>query len=136
MRTSIAAGLGLLVFVAACAPTTAPGGSGESTPRAARQCFSANQVDNFRSGTLDQLFLRVSRDKVYELSVAGGCRDLDYALHLGLVADTGASSRFCTGDWARVVVPGNTQRTDVCRVRIVKQLTDAEFEALPAAHRP
>src|SRR5690606_29793580 len=106
-----------LVLLAGCAPTAGPA-DGEAPPRA-RQCFSVSQVDNFRQGRPDQLFLRVGRNDIYELNAAGGCMDLDFANRLALIPDGGSvGSRLCTDDWARVVVPGSSSHTTVCRVRI------------------
>lgn len=137
MRVFVVAALGLSVAVGGCAPT-AGSGDGRTGERPVRQCFNVQQIDNFRSGRFDQLFLRVSRNQVYELSVAGGCRDLDFAMRMALIPDGGGSvgSRLCTGDWARVVVPGDASPVETCRVRINRRLTGAEIEALPPAHRP
>ena len=135
MRTLVLAGLGLSAALGACAPTTQRA-DGEVPPRA-RQCFSIQQVNNFRQGGPDQVFLRVGRNDVYELNSVG-CTDLDFAVRLALVPDGRglAGSRLCTDDWARVIVPGSTSQTSVCRVRISRKLTEAEIAALPAAHRP
>lgn len=135
MRTLVLAGLGLSAALASCAPT-AERADGEAPPRA-RQCFSVQQVDNFRQGRPDQVFIRVGRDDIYELNAAG-CMNLDFANRLALVPDIGglAGSRLCTDDWARVVVPGSTASHSVCRVRISRKLTEAEIAELPAAHRP
>ena len=127
--------------LAACAPTGATG-SGSATagggdPPRARQCFSVSQVSNYTKGRPDQVFLRVGRDAVYELNAAGGCPDLDFAQQVALIPDGGSvGSRLCTDDWARVVVPGSTSPSTVCRVRISRQLTEAEVAALPPRHRP
>jgi hypothetical protein len=136
MRYIVLAGLGLSAALVACAPT--PGDADSSIPARARQCFSIHQVDNFRQGRPDQVFLRVGRDEVYELNAAGGCRDLDFANRLAIVPDLGglAGSRLCTDDWARVVVPGSVSQTSVCRVRISRKLSAQEIAALPDAHRP
>lgn len=135
MRVPVLLALGLSAIVVGCAPTT---GSGrEEAASSARQCFSTQTVRNFRQGRPDQVFLRVGRDQIYELNAAG-CRDLDFANRLALVSDVGgvAGSRLCTGDWARVLVPGSTTPHSVCRVRLSRMLTQAEVAALPAAHRP
>lgn len=139
MRTSVLTCLSLsatALLAASCAPTT--GTETADSPPRARQCFSVQQVNNFRQGRPDQVFLRVGRSDVYELSAAGGCRDLDFATRLAVVPDIGgmAGTRLCTDDWARVVGPGSTSPTEVCRVRISRKLTEAEIAALPAAHRP
>lgn len=125
----------------ACAPTD-PGGRGSSmadgdAPPRARQCFSVSQVSNFTRGRPDQVFLRVGRDDVYELNAAGGCPDMDFALRMALIPDGGSvGSRLCTDDWARVIVPGSTSPSTICRVRISRRLTEAEVAALPPRHRP
>ncbi len=135
MRTVLIGGVGLLGLLGACAPTADRSGDGAAP--AARQCFNIQQVDNFRQGRPDQVFIRVGRNDVYELTAAG-CPDLDFAHRLALVPDGAglAGSRLCTDDWARVVVPGATTPASVCRVRISRRLTEAEIAALPAAHRP
>lgn len=131
----------------ACAPTEADGQTaGQSRPKTgmaydgpaqARQCFNVSQVSNYTRGRQDQVFLRVGRRDVYELSAAGGCPDMDFAQQMALVPDGGSvGSRLCTDDWARVVVPGSTSRVSTCRVRISRQLTEAEVAALPARQRP
>lgn len=135
MRAFALACLGLLIVPSACAPTT-EGADGEAPPRA-RQCFSVQQISNFRQGRPDQVFLRVGRSDVYELNAAGGCSDLDFANRLGLVSDSGISgSRLCTDDWARVVVPGSTRPAVSCRVRVSRKLTADEVAALPPTHVP
>lgn len=136
MRTLAYAALGLLTFLTACAPVADGDMAGEAPPRA-RQCFSVSQVDNFQQGRPDQVFLRVGRNDVYELNAAGGCPDMDFAGRMALIPDGGTvGSRLCTDDWARVVVPGSTARTSVCRVRVSRKLTADEIAALPPRHRP
>lgn len=136
MRTLAFAALGLLTFSASCAPVADSDMTGAATPRA-RQCFSVRQVDNFKQGRPDQVFLRVGRNDVYELNAVGGCPDMDFAVQMALIPDDGmVSTRLCTDDWARIVVPGSTSRTAVCRVRVSRKLTAEEIAALPPRHRP
>jgi hypothetical protein len=136
MRTLAFAALGLLTFSASCAPVADSDMTGAATPRA-RQCFSVRQVDNFKQGRPDQVFLRVGRNDVYELNAVGGCPDMDFAVQMALIPDDGmVSTRLCTDDWARIVVPGSTSRTAVCRVRVSRKLTADEIAALPPRHRP
>ena len=128
------------LVLAACAPTGDAGetpGMAGSGASGARQCFSVSQVNNYTRGRQDQVFLRVGRNAVYELNAAGGCPDLDFAQQVALIPDGGmAGSRLCTDDWARVVVPGSTSAATVCRVRISRQLTEAQVAALPPRDRP
>ena len=140
MRTPALTCLGLsavALLTMSCAPTTATGERAEASP-VSRQCFSVQQVNNFRSGRLDQVFLRVGRNDVFELTAAGGCRDLDFATRLAILPDMGGvgGSRLCTDDWARLVVPGSTSPAEVCRVRVSRKLTAEEIEALPGAYKP
>ena len=137
MRSFAFAALGALTFAASCAPVADGGGMADDAPRRARQCFSVSQVDNFEQGRPDQVFLRVSRNDVYELNAAGGCPDVDFAQRMALIPD-GASvgTRICTDDWARIVVPGSTSQNTVCRVRVSRRLTAEEIAALPERHRP
>jgi hypothetical protein len=128
--------IGLLTTLSACAPV-AEGGMATEAPARARRCFSVSQVNNFQQGRPDQIFLRVGRDAVYELNAAGGCTDMDFATRLALIPDGGTlGTRLCTDDWARVVVPGSTAPTTVCRVRVSRLLTAEELAALPPRHRP
>lgn len=136
MRTLAFAALGGLSFLASCAPVAGGGAAGEARP-GARQCFNVNQVRNYEQGRVDQVFLRVGRDDVYELNAAGGCPDMDFAQRMALIPDGGTiNSRLCTYDWARVVVPGSTTQNTVCRVHISRKLTAQEIAALPERHRP
>ena len=136
MRTLAFAALGLLTFSASCAPVADSDMTGAATPRAG-QCFSVRQVDNFKQGRPDQVFLRVGRNDVYELNAVGGCPDMDFAVQMALIPDGGmVSERLCTDDWARIVVPGSTSRTAVCRVRVSRKLTAEGIAALPPRHRP
>lgn len=140
MRTTALTCLGLTtaaLLAVSCAPTASTGESAEA-PMRSRQCFSVQQVTNFRQGRPDQVFLKVGSRDVYELNAAGGCRDLDFANRLAIVSDLGgmSGSRVCTDDWARVIVPGSTSAAEVCRVRVSRKLTDAEVEALPGNQRP
>ena len=102
-----------------------------------RQCFNVEQVRNFRQGDTGQVFVRANRD-VYELNSSGGCTDLDFAYRLAIVPDVGGlgGGRVCTGDWARIVVPGSTSAASVYRARVSRVLTAEQVAALPSRFRP
>lgn len=136
MRTPAVAALGAFALLTSCAPV-AEGGMGDDAPAFARQCFSVSQIRGFKQGRPEQVFLRVGRNDVYEMNAAGGCQDLDFAQRMALIPDGGTvGTRLCTDDWARVVVPGSTSATTVCRVRISRKLTAEQIAALPERHRP
>lgn len=136
MRIPLLAAVGGLALLTSCAATV-DGADGDAAPRSARRCFSVSQVENFRQGRSNQVFLRAGRDDIYELNATAGCQDLDFANRLAILPDGGAAgSRLCVGDWARVVVPGAMASAAVCRARISRKLTAEEIAALPGAHRP
>lgn len=129
----------LAILTAACAPTAGTGTSGDSAAAGPeRQCFSPEQVRNFRQGRAGQLYVRVTSRDVYELNSSGGCTDLDFAQRVAITADGAglAGGRICTGDWARITLPGSTSPIATCRARVDRVLTAEEVAALPDAHRP
>ena len=128
--------LGLAAALSACAPMEGGGPStGASSPR---QCFNISTIDNFRQGDIGTIYLRARRGEVYQVSAAGGCPDVDFTNRLLILPDPAGSvgTRLCTGDWARIVVPGDRFTSGACRVRIDRQLTAEEVAALPPGSRP
>lgn len=118
--------------LSACAPMT--GARPAQTASSERQCFYADQVDNFR-GNNQTLYVRARNKDVFELNTVGYCDNIDFAFSIGFVPDAGFN-RLCTGDLSRILVSGGTPPRAPCRVRVVKKLTDAEVMALPARDRP
>ena len=125
-------------LTASCAPTSDAGMPGDGGARPERQCFSSEQVRNFRAGNTGQLYVRVMRGQVYELNSSGGCTDLDFAQQLAITPDVGglAGGRLCTGEWARISLPASSAPPQTCRARVSRLLTEAEVAALPDRHRP
>lgn len=143
MRLSFLSALpiGALMLGSACASpsSSGPGSISASSgtgarQTAVRQCFLPQEVTNFRSGPDQNLYLKVRRDRVYEVTSTGACWDLDRTISLALAPQAG-SSRLCTGDWATVALPQSSSPSS-CRVRIGKALTGEEFAALPSRYRP
>jgi len=136
---SPAAVAAIAALTASCAPVDGAGAPGDSAAAGPeRQCFSPEQVRNFRQGRPNQLYVRVIRGEVYELNSSGGCTDLDFAQRLAITADGAglAGGRICTGDWARITLPGSAAAVSTCRARVDRVLTAEEVAALPSAHRP
>lgn len=125
----------LTMVFAGCAPMSSDEPI-RRTATTARQCFDVDRVDNFRSGGWDKLYVRTRPDRaVYELNGVG-CRDLDFAIRLGLTPDGFGGRRVCVGDGVRVINPSAATGQSTCRVRVDRALTAAEVEALPSAQRP
>lgn len=118
--------------LSACAPMGAtkpsPAGAGE------RQCFYADQIDNFR-GNNQTLYVRARNKDVFELKTLGYCDNIDFTFSIAFLPDAGFN-RLCTGDLSRILVSGGTPPRAPCRVQVVKKLTEAEVMALPARDRP
>jgi len=139
LLVSSAAVAATVALAASCAPVDGAGAPGDSAAaRPERQCFSPEQVRNFRQGRPGQLYVRVIRNDVYELNSSGGCTDLDFAQRVAITADGAslAGGRICTGDWARITLPGSASPISTCRARVDRVLTAEEVAALPDAHRP
>lgn len=134
---SSAAVAAITALAASCAPVdgAAPGATASARPE--RQCFNTEQVRNFRQGETGRLYIRALQDQVFELNTSGGCMDLDIAHRLTITADPPlGGSRICTGDWARITLPGSAAPSAMCRARVDRALTAEEVAALPDAHRP
>lgn len=113
----------------ACAPTGEVGQGGGSAS-AARQCFDPEWATSYQQGGDRTIYVRDrTSGPTYELQSIGFCRDIDFASGLGLQADVGRT--LCVGDRGRLGVSDVVNPTQVCRVRVVRQLTMAEAEALP-----
>lgn len=133
MRLLFAAAVLSSAAVAACAPTSAPGSKPPGQQTDARTCFRTMNVRNFSADGDQTLYVRTAANEVVQVSTFGGCRGLDTALAIELRPQDGFS-QLCTGDFStlRVVQPAR----DVCRVQVVKKLSDAEVAALPSRVRP
>lgn len=118
--------------LSACAPMT--GTKPAETASSGRQCFYADQVDNFR-GNNQTLYVRARNKDVFELQTFGFCSDIDFAFGIAFLPNSGIN-RLCTGDLSRIVIAGGASPRAQCRVQVVKKMTEAEVAALPARDRP
>lgn len=120
------------VILSACAPTS-EAVDGAAVPR---RCFTASTVFNFNAADDNILYVRAPRDAVFELRAIGFCQDLDWAQRLAISPVTGGG-QLCPGDEAHLVYAGGgSQQRGPCRVRVERQLTEAEVAALPSRYRP
>ena len=126
-----------VALTASCAPNGDMGMPGVAAGPE-HQCFYGEQVRNFRAGGPDQIYIRAMRNQVFELNSSGGCTDLDFTHRLAITPDVGglAGGRICTGDWARITLPGSAAPSAMCRARVDRVLTAEQVAALPSAHRP
>ena len=122
----------ILAFSAAAllAGCAAPTGDAGGSSAAARQCFDPEWATSFQQGDNRTVYVRDrTNGPTYELDSMGFCRDIDFASGLGLQADVGRT--LCVGDRGRLAVSDTVNPTQVCRIRVTRQLTAAEAEALP-----
>lgn len=136
MRLLTVAVLSTAAVAGSCAPT--PAGGGMTRPdRGPRACFVTGQVQNFRAGDDQKLYLRAGRAGVFELETVGWCRDLDWAHALVITPEFSGGSRLCTDDRAVIAYGGGgAMPNGPCRARVTRRLTDAEVAALPGRARP
>lgn len=120
--------------LSACAPMEGPVQSGP--PGARNPCFDAATLRNYRSVQGRTLYVRTSRDEVFELQSVGACNDLDGAVGISLVPTFGSITRLCVGDSADVLTRGGPGSSGPCRVRVTRMLTETEIAALPDRDRP
>lgn len=137
MRVSVSiafAGAAAAASLSACAPMEgAPAGA---SSMARNQCFDAATLRNYRAVQGRTLYVRTSRNDVFELQSVGACNDLDGAVGIALIPDGGSISRLCPGDGAEVRVRGGPVPSGPCRVRVTRMLTDEQVAALPDRDRP
>jgi len=112
--------------------------TGDAALSSSRQCIFTQQIDNFRQGDDGRtLYLKARRDDVFEVRSTGFCPELETTVALAIQPDAG-SSRICSGDWARVIVPSGAGAGpgQVCRVQVIRKLTAEDIAALPERSRP
>lgn len=126
----------LAAGAAACAPTASDGSAAGASSQ--RQCFTADRIQNFRTNANRSLYVRAAGGQVFELQASAGCNDLSSAMSIALSPGNGGIDRLCVGDWTNVAIRGGVAppTPSPCRARVVKALTPAEVEALPARDRP
>jgi hypothetical protein len=136
IKTSlVAAALGLSALSLATAPVAAaksPAEAGE-TAKPKRQCFWANQVNNFAAESDEVVNVRVGVKDIYRMELFGTCHEIDWSQRIGIRSRGG--STICSGLDAELIVPSSIgpQR---CTVRNVRKLTPEEVAALPSKAKP
>lgn len=115
-----------LAFATAC--TAAPPDT-VSTAQAARECFFASSVTGFSDAGPDKAIVNIGSRESWELTLSGGCPDVDYAMKIGIVSR--GSQRICSGRHAELIVPSASgSGAKRCLVRSVRKLSSAEADAV------
>ncbi|MCR5874402.1 DUF6491 family protein [Phenylobacterium sp. J426] len=129
---ALAVGAGLTALALAAAPVAAKSPADDAAkPR--RQCFWANQVNNFAAENDEVVNVRVGVKDIYRLELFGGCHEIDWSQQIGIRSRGG--STICSGLDAELIVP-STIGPQRCTVRRVRKLTPAEVAALPPKAKP
>lgn len=117
--------LPVLFVAAACSPE-------RPVPAAAaadRECFWGSQVTGFSDAGPDRAILNIGQRESWELTLAPGCPDVDWAMKIGIRARGG--DRVCPGRPADLFVPnasGSGMRR--CLVQTVRKLSPEEAAAV------
>ena len=113
------------LFAAACAPERPATADSLSS----RECFWGSQVTGFSDAGPDRAILNIGQRESWELTLAPGCPDVNWALNIGIRARGG--DRICPGRPADLFVPnasGNGLRR--CLVQSVRKLSPGEAAAV------
>lgn len=139
MRISFGpASLAGAVLLAACAGDGAPSASSSGQPASATEptrsrCFRSSQVNGWRAGDRNVVYLRTDVRRVFRMQLMGPCPDVNWAQRIGIEAR--GSSWICSGIDATIVAPSPIGPRR-CPVRAITELTPEEVAAMPARHRP
>lgn len=115
--------VGLVIFTFGCTGTT--GSPTAATSQAARQCFWASSVSGFSDAGQDRALVRIGTQEMWELTLAPGCPDVDWAMKIAIVSRGG--ERICTDRPAELIVPSASGSSSArCLVRSVRKLSPAE----------
>lgn len=98
-------------------------------PQSGRECFWGSQVTGFSDAGPDRAILNIGQRESWELTVAPGCPDVNWALDIGVRSRGG--ERICPGRPADLFVPnasGSGFRR--CLVRNVRKLSPGEAAAV------
>jgi hypothetical protein len=114
----------LLLIAATAGCTAPPPGTGQSA-----QCFFASSVTGFSEAGPDRTIVNIGSKESWELTLSGGCPDVDYAMRIGIVSR--GSQRICTGRPAELVVPSASGSSGQrCLVRNIRKLSPEEAAAV------
>lgn len=132
-KTRLAAALGVAALSLAGVQTSAAKSPVENAEKPRRQCFWANQVNNFAAESDEVVNVRVGVRDIYRLELFGTCPEIDWTQEIAIVSRGG--STICSGLDAEIITPSSIgpQR---CTVRKVRKLNEAEIKALPAKAKP
>ena len=115
----------IMLGPAACAPTQVD----PAATQADRECFWGSQVTGFSDAGPDRAILNIGQRESWELTLASGCPDVDWAMKIGIRARGG--DRICLGRPAELLVPnasGSGMRR--CLVQNVRKLSPEEAAAV------
>ena len=109
---------------ACVAPPADIGSSADVT----QQCFYASSVTGFSEAGPDKTIVSIGSKESWELTLSGGCPDVDYAMKIGIVSR--GSQRICTGRPAEIIVPSASgSSSQRCLVRNIRKISPAETAA-------
>lgn len=115
-----------LLAVTACAPASEQSAIAQ---QASRECFWGSQVTGFSDAGPDRAILNIGQRESWELTLAPGCPDVDWAMKIGIRSRGG--DRICPGRPAELFVPnasGSGMRR--CLVQSVRKLSPEEAAAV------
>jgi hypothetical protein len=132
-------GFAALLALGACANPSPPSAGAAGQPAAAqasgggRNCFNLSEVNGWRAGQGDTVYVRVGVNRVFRMHLMGACPDVDWSEHIGIEASP--TTWICSGMNATIIAPSSIG-PHRCPVTKLQELTPTEIAALPARERP
>lgn len=118
----------LLLPVALTAAAPVPSRPPQEQAEAPRTCFWPSEVTSFSSGGADLARVHISRRETWELTLARGCPNVDWAQEIAIRPRGG--DRVCTGRPAELIVPDASGRSARnCLVTGIRLLSSEEAAA-------
>jgi hypothetical protein len=129
--------IGLVLALSGCAAQNG-GTSGARVATAgassgAGHCFRAADVNGWRAGGQQAVYLRVGVNRVFRMQLMGPCPDINWSEDIGIEA-TG-SPWICSGIDATIISPSPIGPRR-CPVTGLQELSPSELAALPPGQRP
>ena len=116
--------------LAACAAQSA---SSAQDARPPRRCFLPSQVNGWRSAGNQTVYVGVSVNRVFRMTLMGSCPNIDWSQTIGI--EHRGAAQICSGLDATIIAPSRIGRQR-CPVTSVQELTPDEIAALPRNLRP
>jgi len=126
----------LIAAALAAAAATGPAVSADKPApmKNGQQCFYTRMINGFAAPDDQNLYIRVSVNDVYHLTMFSHCQDMDWDQRLGVVSRSGGF--ICDKLDVEVIAHARGLGRQRCAVRAMEKLTPEQIAALPKHAKP